>query len=110
MPSVYIIWRDWWLDQKTIFERGGGIMQSVTATFRNGRVELAAPVDWPNGTPLEVRPLCPGSFDADQVTPPITRWPEGFFDRLRKTGVLNRSSVHHRGNWKDVSNGDGMVA
>ena len=59
-------------------------MQSVTATFRNGRVELAAPVDWPNGTPLEVRPLCPGSFDADQVTPPITRWLEGFLDRLRE--------------------------
>ena len=32
-------------------------MSSVTATFRNGRVELAGPVDWPDGTPVEVKPL-----------------------------------------------------
>ncbi len=32
-------------------------MQSVTATFHNGRLELAEPVDWPDGTQVEVTPL-----------------------------------------------------
>ena len=32
-------------------------MQHVTATFRNGRVELAELVDWPEGTRVEIRPL-----------------------------------------------------
>ncbi len=32
-------------------------MESVTATFRNGRLELAAPVDWPDGTQVQVTPL-----------------------------------------------------
>ncbi len=29
----------------------------VPAVFRNGRIELAVPVNWPEGTPLEVTPL-----------------------------------------------------
>ena len=32
-------------------------MQSATATFRNGRVELTESVDWPDGTQVEVTPL-----------------------------------------------------
>jgi len=32
-------------------------MESVTATFRNGRLELAGPVDWPDGTQVRVTPL-----------------------------------------------------
>jgi len=32
-------------------------MGSVTATFRNGRIELAEPVDWPDGTQVEVTPV-----------------------------------------------------
>ena len=32
-------------------------MQSVTATFRNGRIEFAERVDWPDGTRVEVTPL-----------------------------------------------------
>ena len=32
-------------------------MGSVTATFRNGRIELAQEVDWPDGTQVEVTPL-----------------------------------------------------
>ncbi len=35
----------------------GHEMQHVTATFRNGRVELAELVDWPEGTRVEIRPL-----------------------------------------------------
>ena len=59
-------------------------MQSVTATFRKGRVELAAPVDWPDGTQVEVRPLDPALAETGDVRPPMTKWPEGFFDRLRE--------------------------
>jgi hypothetical protein len=32
-------------------------MQSVTATFHNGRLELTQPVDWPDGTQVEVTPI-----------------------------------------------------
>lgn len=32
-------------------------MQKVLATFRNGHVELAIPVDWPEGTAVEVVPI-----------------------------------------------------
>ena len=30
-------------------------MQSITAIVRNGRVELAEPVDWPDGAQVDVR-------------------------------------------------------
>jgi len=32
-------------------------MESMTATFRNGRLELAEPVSWPDGTQVKVTPL-----------------------------------------------------
>ncbi len=32
-------------------------MGSVIATVRNGRLELTEPVDWPDGTKVEVTPL-----------------------------------------------------
>lgn len=32
-------------------------MQSVTATFHNGRLKLTQPVDWPDGTQVEVTPI-----------------------------------------------------
>jgi hypothetical protein len=32
-------------------------MESVTAVFRNGRVELAEPVNWAEGTQVQVTPL-----------------------------------------------------
>ena len=35
-------------------------MGGVLATFRSGRVELSAPVGWPDGTQLEVVPIPPG--------------------------------------------------
>jgi len=56
-------------------------MESVTATFRNGRVELTESVDWPDGIRLEVSPL---NDSAKTAQGPMTRWPEGFFDQLRE--------------------------
>ncbi|MDA1049606.1 MAG: hypothetical protein O3C40_03880 [Planctomycetota bacterium] len=56
-------------------------MQAVTATFRNGQVELTEAVDWPEGTRLEVVPR--GAPDNSQPAAPMTEWPDGFFDRLR---------------------------
>ena len=32
-------------------------MNVVTAVYRNGRLELISPVDWPEGTSVEVRPV-----------------------------------------------------
>ena len=32
-------------------------MQSVNATFRNGRLELTQQVDWPDGTQVKVTPI-----------------------------------------------------
>lgn len=49
-------------------------MQSVTATFRNGRLELAESVDWPEGTRVEVKPLAPPGQERNRGEPPRTQW------------------------------------
>jgi hypothetical protein len=59
-------------------------MQSATATFRNGRVELKESVDWPDGTEVEVTPLSTADARRPKVIPPMTQWPVGYFDRLRE--------------------------
>ena len=32
-------------------------MNTATAVYRNGRLELSSSVDWPEGTSVEVRPI-----------------------------------------------------
>jgi len=32
-------------------------MEGVTAVFRNGQIELVGPVNWPDGTRVEVTPI-----------------------------------------------------
>jgi hypothetical protein len=59
-------------------------MQNVTATFRNGRVELAEPLDWPEGILVEVRPLDAPKLVRARALPPMTEWPAEFFDELRE--------------------------
>jgi hypothetical protein len=59
-------------------------MHGVTATFRNGRVELAKPVDWPDGTQLEVVPVGPTGDQRSHAESPMTTWPDGFFDQVRE--------------------------
>jgi len=59
-------------------------MQSATATYRNGRVELTKSVDWPDGTQVEVTPLDTPNRRRREVKAPMTQWPDGFFDRLRE--------------------------
>ena len=59
-------------------------MQHVTATFRNGRVELAELVDWPEGTRVEIRPLVAPEHWRSSGKPPMTEWPAAFFDHLRE--------------------------
>ena len=45
-------------------------MQKVLATFRNGHLEFAIPVDWPEGTIVEVAPVRQriGMSEADRPT------------------------------------------
>ena len=53
-------------------------MHAVQATFRDGRLELMQPVDWPDGTRAEVIPLpqtAGSSADANAI------WPPGYFDQ-----------------------------
>lgn len=59
-------------------------MRNVTAIFRNGRLELAEPVDWPEGTQAEVHPIAAPVNGERQVGSPMTSWPTGFFDQLRQ--------------------------
>lgn len=59
-------------------------MHSVIAIIRNGRVELPAPLDWPEGTEVEITPLKVPDQLPEQAKTPMTQWPEGFFDRLRE--------------------------
>lgn len=53
-------------------------MHPVQATFRNGRIELMQPVDWPDGTRAEVIPL-PHAASVDAAVFP-TAWPRGYFE------------------------------
>ncbi len=62
---------------------GGLQMQSVTATFRNGRIEMDEPVDWPDGTQVEVTPVKPTVAADSSVSAPMIEWPEGFFESIR---------------------------
>lgn len=59
-------------------------MHSVTATYRNGRIELAESVDWPDGTPVEVMPVGVQDERQRSAGTPLKTWPPGFFDRLRE--------------------------
>ncbi len=59
-------------------------MQNATATFRNGRLELNEPVDWPEGTRVEIRLLDAVRCLRAEVRVPISQWPAGFFERLRE--------------------------
>lgn len=51
-------------------------MKSIQATFSNGQFNLEGPVDWPDGTPVQITPL----VSADQAT--SNGWPEGYFERI----------------------------
>ena len=47
-------------------------MKSITAVIHNGRIELAQPVEWPDGTRVEVRPINNPSEPTDWLSlPPI---------------------------------------
>jgi hypothetical protein len=47
-------------------------MESVTAIFHNGRVELAQPVDWPDGTQVEVKRIAQPQPRVDWLSlPPL---------------------------------------
>ena len=61
-------------------------MQSVMATFHDGRLELSGPVDWPDGITVQVTPF--EKIDAPALNTPasrsaMTQWPVGFFDGIR---------------------------
>lgn len=43
--------------ETTGFKKGGPRMNAATAIFRNGRLELTSPVDWPEGISVEVKPV-----------------------------------------------------
>jgi hypothetical protein len=53
-------------------------MDTVQATFRNGRLELMQPVDWPEGTRANVIPLTatPSAAEGD----PLGAWPSDYFE------------------------------
>jgi len=54
--------------------------EKAKAVFRNGHVELASVVDWPEGTLLQVSPVKP---ELAKPTPMID-WPERFFEKLNE--------------------------
>ena len=66
-------------------------MQKVRATFRNGRVELLDPVDWPDDTTLDVTPADAGATASETKLPaPKNRaplnsvWTPEFFQSLHE--------------------------
>jgi len=58
-------------------------MQSVTATFRNGRIEMDESVDWPDGTQVEITPVKSTPSTDPNMAAPMCEWPEGFFESIR---------------------------
>jgi len=44
-------------------------MEEIQGTYRDGHVELAAPVNWPDGTPVTVQPRSPSA-----EAPPSKEW------------------------------------
>jgi hypothetical protein len=57
-------------------------MQQVMATYRAGRIELDAPVDWPDGTRIQVEPLHSG-IPVGRSSPSVRR---EFLDALENSG------------------------
>jgi hypothetical protein len=55
-------------------------MHAVQATFRNGRLELMQPVDWPDGTRAEVIPLPATTPTSLPEADPLTTWPLNYFE------------------------------
>jgi hypothetical protein len=55
-------------------------MHAVQATFRNGRLELMQPVDWPDGTRAEVIPLPATTPTSRLETDRIATWPPNYFE------------------------------
>ena len=41
-------------------------MESVTAVFRNGRIDLPQPVDWPEGIRVAVTPIDPTEVSIEE--------------------------------------------
>lgn len=47
-------------------------MKTMTATLRNGRIELAEPVNWPEGTRVQVTPFADTRQRVDWLSlPPL---------------------------------------
>ncbi len=47
-------------------------MKTMTATWHNGRLELAEPVDWPEGTRVQVTPVADTPQRVDWLSlPPL---------------------------------------
>ncbi len=59
-------------------------MRNAIATFQNGRVELGEPVDWPEGTRVEVRPVVAPAGERSSPQSPMIEWPAAFFDQIRE--------------------------
>jgi hypothetical protein len=57
-------------------------MDKALAIIRGGRVELDAPVDWPDGTRIEVRPVCVPSNGDPCVTPAAPGVRQEFLDAM----------------------------
>jgi hypothetical protein len=55
-------------------------MHAVQAIFRNGRLELTQPVDWPDGTRAQVIPL-PQVALSNGVGAPTNTWPPNYFEQ-----------------------------
>jgi len=58
-------------------------MDVITATFRNGHLELSEPVNWPDGMQVRVVPLTNDSNDSADSSAMMHQWPVGFLNQIR---------------------------
>lgn len=59
-------------------------MHVITATFRNGHLELSEPVDWPDGMQVRVVPMSNHCVDRADSYAAMQQWPDGFLDQIRE--------------------------
>ena len=74
-------------------------MQRALATFRNGHLEWSSPVDWPDGTPVEVIPL------RQRIGMDESEWPATadaircLLKRMDETALEDDEAIEFAGDW-----------
>jgi len=74
-------------------------MQKALATFRKGHVELTSPVDWPEGTAVEVIPLRPQIGMTEDDWPTTASGIQSLLNRMEEATFGDDGPVEFAWDW-----------